>query len=82
MEIEKKLNEDILQITMLIKEKYPELSKYIEAMTETIPDKKEPEVTRKDLAGYYESLQSMLKKYIEEHPELVSASVGVVTTIK
>ncbi len=67
-ETEQKLNEDILKITMLIKEKYPELSKYIEEMTETIPDEKEPEVTRKDLAGYYESLQGMLKKYIEEHP--------------
>lgn len=68
METEKKLNEDILKITMLIKEKYPELSKYLEEMTETIPDQNHPEVTSRNLAAYYESLQTMLKKYVIEHP--------------
>ena len=40
------------------KDKYPELSKYIEEMQETIPDEKDPEVTRRHLQTYYESLHS------------------------
>ena len=65
---EKDLNAKILKVTMIIKDKYPELSKYIEEMPETIPDKKNPEITLKNLRTYYESLNSMLNKYILEHP--------------
>jgi len=71
METEKDLNDKILKITMTIKEKYPELSKYLEEMQETIPDEKNPEITLKNLQTYYESLNSMLKKYLLEHPEHV-----------
>ncbi len=66
-EDEKVLNAKILKITMTISEKYPELSKYIEEMPETIPDEKDPEITRKNLKGYYDSLNTMLNKYILEH---------------
>ncbi|MDP1727916.1 MAG: hypothetical protein Q8M15_14115 [Bacteroidota bacterium] len=67
LETEKDLNAKILQITMTISEKYPELSKYIEEMPETIPDEKDPEITKKHLKGYYNSLNTMLNKYILEH---------------
>jgi len=67
-EAEKELNAKILNITMKINGQYPELSKYIEEMTETIPDEKHPEITLKDLSSYYESLNSMLNKYVVEHP--------------
>lgn len=63
------LNQQILEVTLKIKKKYPELSKYIEEMPVTIPDIENPEVTRKNLKTYYDSLQSMLNKYILEHPE-------------
>lgn len=67
VEAEKDLNAKILKITMTISEKYPELSKYIEEMPETIPDEKDPEITKKNLKGYYDSLNTMLNKYILEH---------------
>lgn len=64
---EAELNLKILNITMTIKEHYPELSKYIEEMEVTIPDEKNPHITPKNLKTYYESLSSMLTKYILEH---------------
>ena len=68
LENEKELNSKILKITMTIKEKYPELSKYIEEMPETIPDEKNPDVSLKNLKEYYDSLNTMLNKYILELP--------------
>lgn len=70
-ETEKELNEKILKITMTIKGQYPELSKYVEEMTVTIPDEKHPDVTLKNLKEYYDSLNAMLNKYLLEHPEHV-----------
>lgn len=66
-EEEKDLNSKILKITMEIKDHYPELSKYIEEMPETIPDKKNPHITLGNLKTYYDSLNTMLDKYILEH---------------
>ena len=70
-ETEKELNSKILKITMFIKDLYPELSKYIEEMNETIPDEKNPEITLKNLRTYYDSLDMMLNKYTLEHRVLV-----------
>ena len=36
------LNEEILEMTMNIRNNYPELSKYLEEMTITLPDDKHP----------------------------------------
>ena len=63
------LNLKILKTTLLIKDKYPELSKYIEEMKVTIPDETNPQITLKNLQAYYDSLNSMLNNYILEHPE-------------
>lgn len=68
METEKELNEKILKITMTIREKHPELSKYLDEMTETIPDEKHPEITVAAQKAYYESLKAMLAKYELEIP--------------
>lgn len=65
--LEKEFNSRILKITMSILEKYPELYKYIEEMQVTIPDEKDPGVTLKNLKAYFDSLDSMLNKYISEH---------------
>lgn len=70
METEKELNALILGITLKIKDKHPELSKYIEEMPVTIPDTKDPEITLKNLRSYYDSLNALLTKYLLEHPEL------------
>ncbi len=67
-EAEKDLNSKILKITLKIKDQYPELSKYIEEMPVTIPDEKKPEITLGNLKAYYDSLDTLLRKYILEHP--------------
>lgn len=69
-EAEKNLNSKILEITLKIKDQYPELSKYIEEMPVTIPDEKKPEITLKNLKAYYDSLNDVLSKYLLEHPDL------------
>jgi len=66
---EKELNAKILKITLIINDQYPELSKYIEEMPDTIPDEKNSEVTLKNLRSYYESLNTILKKYKPNHPK-------------
>lgn len=67
METEKEINAKILKITMTIKNQYPELSKYIEEMPITVPDEKNPKITLTNLNMYYDSLNSILNKYIEEN---------------
>jgi hypothetical protein len=68
-QIEKKLNSKILEVTMQIKEQYPELSKYLEEMPETIPSEENPEITLNQLKLYYESLKSIVDKYKVDHPK-------------
>ena len=60
------LNAKILKVTMTIREHYPELIKYLEEVTDTIPNKKDPDITLKNLNAYCETLQSMLHEYILE----------------
>ena len=67
MKTEKELNEDILKITMEIRSKFPELSKYIEEMPVKILAKESPEATIKNLTSYFNSLDALLKKYALEH---------------
>ena len=66
METEKELNRNILNITLKIKEQYPELNKYLEEMPIIIPTEKFPIITSKILQDYYNSLTSFLNKYIME----------------
>ncbi len=67
MKTEKEINEDILNLTMKIAKSYPELSKYVEEMPVTLPDDKHPDVNRKILSDYYDSLKGILDKYILDH---------------
>ncbi len=66
---EKDLYTKILEITIKIKDHYPELSSFIEEMPATIPSEKDAELTEKNLKFYYESLLLILEKYKQEHPE-------------
>ena len=61
------LNAKILAITMEIREKYPELSKYLAEMPETIPNVPNPEINVPTLKEYYDSLQVMMKRYGAQH---------------
>jgi hypothetical protein len=67
MKTEKKINKAILKITMKIKEQFPELSKYILEMPVTIPNVENPEMNSKALQDYYDSLETLLKNYTENH---------------
>jgi hypothetical protein len=69
METEKDLTLKILEITMIIQDHYPELSKYLEEMSVTIPDENNPEITKRNLKTYCDSLNDMLTKYILEHSQ-------------
>jgi hypothetical protein len=68
--IEKDLNSKILEVTMKIKDHYPELSKYLDEMPVTVPSEKDPEITLNQLKTYYESLNSLLNKYKADYPKI------------
>lgn len=70
METKKELTEKILKITILIQERYPELSKYLSEVQETLPTLEHPDVDSEALSKYYQTLEEMLKDYLEQHPEL------------
>ncbi|QEE48577.1 hypothetical protein FUA48_03010 [Flavobacterium alkalisoli] len=70
METKKEITEKIFKITVLIQEKYPELSDYLDEVQDTIPAMEHPEVDAGTLFKYYETLDNMLKDYLLEHPEL------------
>lgn len=71
MKTERELDTAILEITMKIKEQFPELSKYILEMPVTIPNVESPEMSRKALQDYYDSLEIMLKDYIENQNKTI-----------
>ena len=65
MKTEAQLNADILKITLMIREKYPELSKYVSEMSITIPDVESPEINAKILTDYYDSLKAIMENYAQ-----------------
>ena len=66
-EQEKVLNEKIMELTRQINEEHPELLTNISEMPEANPDEDDPEINRKRLQEYYDSLIQMLKKYKPYH---------------
>ena len=67
MKTEKELNGDILEITMNIENKYPELSKYLEETPFEASGTTSKDENIKDLKEYYDSLDALLKKYSKSH---------------
>jgi hypothetical protein len=65
--LENEWNKKIIDITMKIKDQFPELSKYLTEMPVTIPDETDPHIQLKNLKQYYDSLNAVLEKYILEH---------------
>lgn len=57
------MNAKILQITLFINEKYPELSAYIEEMYVPLPTAVQPKINKQTLNSYFNSLQELLTKY-------------------
>lgn len=67
MEAVGELNNRILKTTMTIRKDYPELSKYLLEMPETIPGIENPEMNKKVLNEYLNSLKEILDKYVPNH---------------
>jgi len=65
METEDKLNKQILKSTGNIQDNYPELTKFVDEMTITIPDKGTPEINASTLKNYNDSLLAMTTKYVK-----------------
>ena len=72
MKTEAELSENILKITMTIRNEFPELMKYLNEMQVTIPDVATPDINNKILQDYYESLQDLLRKYAPTHPSFIN----------
>lgn len=67
MKTKDELNADILKITTKIKQSYPELLKYLNEMSVTIPYLAHPEIDIKALEDYYNSLETLVKDYALSH---------------
>lgn len=61
------LNEMILGITNKIRERDPELLKYLNEMPITVPYQENPEITAKTLTTYYDSLVGIFEGYEQGH---------------
>lgn len=64
---EKEMTEAISRLTLEIRDKYPEMSKYIGEMPVTNPDKEHPEINARILTDYYNNLLDIMKRYASDH---------------
>ena len=71
MKTETELNENILKITMTIRNEFPELMKFLGEMPVTIPIETSPEINRKILQEYFDSLRDLLCRYAPNHSCLI-----------
>ena len=71
MKTENEINKDIIETTMVIDEKFPELSNYIEQIPITIPNINEPEINKTNMRDYKSSLDILLNKYATNHIRLI-----------
>jgi hypothetical protein len=67
MKTTQQLNKDILSITALIKDNYPELVKFLEEMPMDSTEVSSDEMESDNLQEYYDSLSKMVKEYAETH---------------
>lgn len=63
----KTIENDILKLTTLIEDKYPELYKFLDENPITMPTVSQPDINLKDMEDYLESLKQILKHHIETH---------------
>lgn len=64
---EKKLYREIQELTTKIQKNYPELTKYLEEMPNTIPNHLSNDEGLKPLQAYKNSLDKLLEKYEKGH---------------
>ena len=62
-----KIMREITQLTSNIETNYPELYQFLDENPETIPNDEHPDIDRKALCDYLNSLKQQLKNHIETH---------------
>lgn len=67
MKTEAELSKNIVKMTMTIRNEFPELIKFLSEMPQTIPNQENPEINRKVLQDYYDSLEDLIRKYAPNH---------------
>ena len=67
MQSELDINNSIINTTIEIEDKFPELSQFIDEMPATIPNKNSPKIDSEVLDDYKLSLNSLLDKYDSTH---------------
>lgn len=72
MKTEAELNENIVKMTMTIRNEFPELMKFLSEMPVTIPNSVSPEINVKILQDYYDSLEDLLRKYAPNHDGFIN----------
>ena len=75
METENNLNEKIMVVINRIKNKHPELLKYLDEMPMTIPKENNPEINITILKEYYESLEKIEKEIDKSHLENTTQTI-------
>ncbi|MDI1318168.1 alpha/beta fold hydrolase [Flavobacterium sp.] len=76
MKTELELNEMILDITNNIRDKHPELLKFMDEMPITIPYEENPEIVNLTLTNYHESLKVLLKDYEDNTTKNVISEIA------
>lgn len=66
------LNNNIVKITMTIRNEFPELMKFLNEMPVTLPNLENPEINNKILEDYYDSLEDLLRKYAPNHKGFIN----------
>ena len=61
---------EISQLTKTIESNYPELYKFLEENPMTIPSEDHPEIDKKILKDYLESLRQLLKHHLETRKKI------------
>jgi len=74
MKTELELNEMILVVTNKIRERDPELLKYMNEMPMTVPHQENPEISVKTLTSYYESLVVLFEEYENNHAKNLASN--------
>lgn len=69
MKKEQELSQAILNMTMFIKSRYPELTKYLNEMPIKIVYSPGSEYSRSALKDYYSSLEALLERYKITHTD-------------
>ena len=65
-----KLLQEITQLTKKIETNYPELYQFLDENPLTIPSESHPEIDKKVLQDYLESLRQLLKHHVETRKKI------------